>query len=69
MSAAEQSRPTDTNTNRGKQRRARFQRMMLAALLVLPFALYLALEAGNDALAVIMFALIALCMALIVWKG
>lgn len=69
MSAAEQNRPSTKNGSQRKERRAWLHRLVLVLLLVLPFGLYLALDAGNDRVAGLFFTLIALCMALIVWKG
>ncbi len=69
MKAVEQNHPTANNGSQGNGRRARFQRLVLALLLIVPFGLYLALDAGNDLLAIFFFSLITICMALMVWKG
>lgn len=47
-----------------KHNRARVQAAALAALIGFSFALHAALQAGQDALAAVCFAVIALCMAL-----
>ena len=42
---------------------------LLAALIALPFGLYLSLNSGLAALAYVLAGLLALCMAVLVWLG
>ncbi|MDZ4159797.1 MAG: hypothetical protein U1B80_08405 [Anaerolineaceae bacterium] len=70
MNHSKPASPRHSDTpGQGKPNRINFQTLSLALLLGLPFGLHQALIAGNDVLATILFALIALAMAIVVWAG
>jgi hypothetical protein len=61
---------TDNSATRAgwiRRNRARVQAAVLVTLIGLSFALHAALSAGQNALAAVCFAVIALCMALTVF--
>lgn len=50
-----------------EQNKLRLQAATLAALIGLSFGLYWALRVGQHTLAAVIFAIIALCMAFVIW--
>jgi hypothetical protein len=52
-----------------KSNKFRIQSFALLFSLVVPFLLYWALQTGQTALAIVFFAVLALCMLMTLWAG